>query len=46
MNIACYYLYLEEAQIKEGGLPFKVSSDTVRASEYEHLARLCLDRDQ
>lgn len=41
-------VFTEEAQMKEGtgSLPHNMSSDTVRASEYEHLAKLCLDRGQ
>ncbi|XP_063427109.1 consortin-like [Mytilus trossulus] len=37
---------LEEAQLKGGTLQPNMTTDTVRASEYEHLARLCLDREQ
>ncbi|CAC5393393.1 unnamed protein product [Mytilus coruscus] len=37
---------LEEAQLKGGSLQPNMTTDTVRASEYEHLARLCLDREQ
>lgn len=39
-------LKLEEAQSKEGSLTPNMTTDTVRASEYEHLARLCLDKGQ
>ena len=41
-------IYTDEAQkaTEDGSILTNQNTDTVRADEYEHLARLCLDREQ
>lgn len=37
--------YIEEAQ-KDQDLPSNVNEDTIRADEFEELAKICLDKNQ